>query len=283
VREEAITLATDSDARFVIPAKGIVRTNPFDQGTDVLGIVGDKYEIIQNETAFDFGDALLDGGTWETAGAIKGGRVVFGSLALDRTMVLDPNGAADEISSYLLIQASHDGSCALTAAVTPVRVVCANTLNFARQGIKQSFKIRHTQAASGTDGKIAAAREALGLATTYLDAFEIEAKALIEAEMTKADFEKIVLGLFPKPETNKAATTRHEAKVEAFLASFTGPTNANIAGTAWAALNALTEVNQWERNVRDGNVENFYAAGAGFDLVTNAFRNDARKAVLAAL
>lgn len=270
-----------TDARFVVPAQAVVRTNPFDGGLDVLGIVGERYTIVQNEDAFTFADAILDGNRWETAGSIKGGRVVFGSLALDRETVLDPSGAADKIESYLLIHTSHDGSTPVMAAITPVRVVCQNTLNFALKGIKQSFKVRHTQT---VDGKVAAAREALGLAHKYLDAFEVEAQAMIEAELTKDQFVKIISGLFPEPkEGSKAAATRRDAKVEALLSTWAGPTQENISGTAWAALNALTEHNQWERNIRAGNAENFYAAGAGFDLVTNEFRNKARSAVLAAI
>ena len=157
------TLTSDKSYQYV------VRTNPTNKTqTDVLGVVGERYVPLQNEDLFAFGDNILDGGgRWETAGSIRGGRVVFGSLALDREIVLDPSGVADKIKSYLLINTSHDGSIAIQASVTPVRVVCANTLNLAlnrtkkKDGVKQSFKIRHTQTASG---KVTAARTALGIA-----------------------------------------------------------------------------------------------------------------------
>jgi len=98
----------------------------------VLGVVGERYHVLQNEDLFSFGDNILDGGgRWETAGSLKGGRVVFGSLALERETVLDPNGVADVVKTYLLINTSHDGSIAIQASITPVRVVCANTLNVA--------------------------------------------------------------------------------------------------------------------------------------------------------
>ena len=90
-----------------------VRTNPFDGEADVLGIVGSRYNVLQNEELFDFGDALLDGGRWETAGSIKNGTVVFGSLALDREITLDPNGVGDKVNTYLLVHTSHDGSLAI--------------------------------------------------------------------------------------------------------------------------------------------------------------------------
>ena len=123
----------------------VLRTNPTDKTqTDVLGIVGERYVPLQNEDLFSFGDNILDGGgRWETAGSIRGGRVVFGSLALERETVLDPSGVADVVKTYLLINTSHDGSVAIQASITPVRVVCANTLNLAlgrtkkRDGIKQ--------------------------------------------------------------------------------------------------------------------------------------------------
>lgn len=123
-----------------------VRTNPFDGLTDTLGVVGERYNVSQNEELFSFGDAILDGARWETAGSIKNGTVVFGSLALDREIVLDPNGASDVVKSYLLVHTSHDGSLAIQASVTPVRVVCQNTFTMAiGRGVKQSFRIRHTQ------------------------------------------------------------------------------------------------------------------------------------------
>ena len=176
----------------------VVRTNPTDKSqTDVLGIVGERYTPLQNEELFAFGDNILDGGgRWETAGSLKGGRVVFGSLALERETILDPNGVADKVKTYLLINTSHDGSIAIQASITPVRVVCANTLNVAlnrtkkKDGVKQSFKIRHTQTA---EGKIAVARQALGMANSYMDEFDKMAHAMIQKEISAKDFNDIIL------------------------------------------------------------------------------------------
>ena len=151
----------------------VVRNHPEDGHPDVLAIVGERYKTVQNEELFQFADNLLDGARWETAGSIKQGRVVFGSLALERETVLDPSGVADKVNTYLLVNTSHDGSVSVQASITPVRVVCQNTLNVALSGVKQSFKMRHTQS---LDGRVAVAREALGLANTYLDEFDKLAK-----------------------------------------------------------------------------------------------------------
>ena len=258
----------------------VVRTNPTDNTqTDILGVVGERYHVLQNEDLFSFGDNILDGGgRWETAGSIRGGRVVFGSLALERETILDPNGVADKVKTYLLINTSHDGSIAIQASITPVRVVCANTLNLAlgskrgkKNGIKQSFKIRHTQTANG---KVQIARETLGLANAYMDAFDVMAKQMIEKEITAQDFNNIILAAYPKPEKDsKGAIKKWETKVDTINDIYTGEFNGMIAGNAWGAFNALTERLDWYRSARGGNNESILAAASGFDATITAEKN----------
>ena len=280
--EDMITpshLTSDKNYQYVL------RTNPTDNSqTDILGVVGERYHVMQNEDLFSFGDNILDGGgRWETAGAIKGGRVVFGSLALERETILDPNGVADKVKTYLLINTSHDGSIAIQASITPVRVVCANTLNLAlnsikkKNGIKQSFKIRHTQTASG---KVQVARETLGMANKYMDEFDIMAKAMIEKEVTAMDFHNIVLASYAKPEKDsKGAVKKWENKIDVINDIYTGEFNGMIAGTAWGAFNALTERLDWYRSARGGSNESILASASGFDPAINAEKNRLLKVV----
>ena len=267
------TLTSDKSYQYV------VRTNPTDKTqTDVLGIVGERYHVLQNEDLFSFGDNILDGGgRWETAGSIKGGRQVFGSLALERETVLDPNGVADVVKTYLLINTSHDGSIAIQASITPVRVVCANTLNVAlnrtkkKDGVKQSFKIRHTQTANG---KVQIARQTLGLANAYMDAFDKMAHAMIAKEISAKDFNDIILAAYPKPDKDtKGAVKKWENKVDIINDIYTGEYNGMISGNAWGAFNALTERLDWYRSARGGNNESILASASGFDPAINAEKN----------
>ncbi len=258
----------------------VARTNPFDKNqTDILGVVGERYRILQNEELFDFGDALLDGGgRWETGGSIKGGRQGFGSLALERETVLHPSGGSDKVNSYLLVNTSHDGSIAIQASVTPVRVVCANTLNLAlgsgvgrNRTVKQSYKIRHTQTASG---KIQAAREALGLANAYMDEFDKLAQEMIQQEISNDKFQDIIRMAYPMPEADKkGAVSKWSTKLELIEDIYTGPYNDTISGTAWGALNALTERIDWHRIGRKGSDEAVLAGASGFDPMVNAEKN----------
>jgi phage/plasmid-like protein (TIGR03299 family) len=266
-------LTSDKDYQYV------VRTNPTDNNqTDVLGVVGERYHVLQNEDLFSFGDNILDGGgRWETAGSLKGGRVVFGSLALERETVLDPTGVADKINTYLLINTSHDGSIAIQASITPVRVVCANTLNVAlnrtkkKDGVKQSFKIRHTQTANG---KVQIARETLGMANAYMDEFDKMAQSLFAQEVSAKAFNDIILAAYPKPDKDtKGAIKKWENKVDVINDIYTGEFNGMIAGNAWGAYNALTERLDWYRSARGGSNESILASASGFDPAINAEKN----------
>jgi phage/plasmid-like protein (TIGR03299 family) len=273
-QESAPTLTFDKDEYFV------VRNNPFikDQ-VDVLGEVSQRYNVFSNENTFAFGDALVNAGdvrgetmSWETAGAINGGRTIFGSLALEREIRIDSNGVDDVVKMFLLVASSHDGTSKLTVLVTPVRVVCQNTLNLAIRGAVQQFKIKHTQS---MDGKVTEARDTLNLTDKYINVFEEKAANFFEKNVSNQEFWKIVEAIHgEKPEDNvKGRETRWQTKVDKAMELWTADTQQGITGNAWGALNTLTEQHQWFRGVRKDNSENFFSAGAGFDNVANVERN----------
>ena len=258
----------------------VLRTNPFNGGTDVLATVGKRYHVLQNEELFAFADNIHDANPecrWESAGSLKKGKVVFGTVDIPRTMVLDPQGANDETKLYLIVWTSHDGSVAVQAAITPVRVVCQNTLNLAMSNAKQSFKIRHTQS---VEGRIQVARETLGLALGYFDEFEKEAQSLFAQAITDVEFSKLIRTIYPKPEGERQATiTKWENKVVLIDDLYhNSPTNATIKGTKWGAFNALTERLDYFRSGR-GNTETLMAGASGFDPVLTAEKNRLLKLV----
>jgi len=266
----------------MVTDSGIVVPNQFAMVADmngetvVLGVTGNRYTEIQNEAAFSFLQSLADGSRWETAGALGHGNVVFGSIAFERETVLDPNGVSDVVRTYALVHTSHDGSTGLGYGLTPTRVVCQNTLNVALGNIKCKGTIRHTKSA---EERMNAAAEMFRHAHTYFDAFDVEARELFEKTVTDKQYDNLVTRVIGKaPEANvKGALTKYENKRELFTEAWKGKPNAGIRGTAWGAFNALTEANQWGRNMQDTErgEENFYAAGAGFDIPTNRFRQDA--------
>jgi phage/plasmid-like protein (TIGR03299 family) len=256
----------------------VVRTNPFDGEKDVLGFVGARYTVFQNEEVMSFAQDVIGSlGRWETMGSINGGTQVFGSLMVPQEITLDPKGRGDVVKQYLLAAASHDGSMALTVMNTPVRVVCQNTLNVALGGAKQAFKIKHT---TSMTGKVQTAREVTQREQAYFDAFSVEANAMIERELIGNEFDQIVATAFPAPEkdASKAAKTRHANRLDLIQSIYTGAadgpnTTANITGTAWGALNTLTEAVDWYRKPRKGDAESVATAASGFDPVINTEKN----------
>jgi phage/plasmid-like protein (TIGR03299 family) len=282
VRLSPITEHIPESWNDVSTASLVIRDNPFKKGVDVLATVGKRYKPVQNEELFAFADAIHDANAdcrWESAGSLKKGKVVFGTVDIPRTMVLDPQGANDETKLYLIVWTSHDGSVAVQAAVTPVRVVCQNTLNLAMRNAKQSFKIRHTQS---VEGRIQVARETLGMALGYFDEFEVEAKALYAQAITDSEFSKLVQSIYPKPEKDaKGAIKKWENKIVLLDELYhNSPTNATIKGTKWGAFNALTERLDYYRSGR-GNGETLMAGASGFDPVLTAEKNKIKKLVSA--
>jgi hypothetical protein len=147
--------------------------------------------------------------------------------------------------------------------------------------VKQSFKIRHTQTASG---KVQQAREALGLANKYMDEFDKMANEMISKEITKAKFDEILLAAYPKPEKDaKGSFKKWETKLELLEDIYTGEFNHMIAGTAWGAFNAMTERLDWYRSGRNGNTESILASASGFDPAINAEKNRLLKIVQSVL
>lgn len=114
-----------------------------------LGIVSDRYKVVQNEDDFQFTDDLLgEGVTYETAGALQGGRKVWLLARMPQRYVI----AGDEITPYMVFMNSHDGSSGVKVAMTPIRVVCQNTLNLALDSAKRiwaAIPARHSHTALG--------------------------------------------------------------------------------------------------------------------------------------
>lgn len=199
----------------------MVFTNPVTKLVQKIGTVGKKYTPIQMEDVVDFAEGVVDegGAHFETAGSLRNYSQTFLTLKLPRTMVLRGLDGREDISEwYLSIFNSHNGSSALTSTISNVRVVCANTQDANIKGAKSTFKIQHSK---NWGNKIALAREALGLFFVYEEAFENAVQAQNEVDALTA--------LFNNSPTIKGTP---------------------IAGTKWAAYNAVSEYQDHVAGVR---------------------------------
>lgn len=264
----------ESDARSASEAFEVIRTNPFDGGIDRLGISGERYVEFQNETVFGMFDHL--GVEWESAGQFRNGALVFGQCKSGVPIVIDPNGAADEVQPFITVSTGHGGKGALRIGRSGLRMECMNQFNIIMGNLSDAVTIRHTK--SGPARMQELVRAWKGNAA-YFAKVEEEANRLYAQKVTNKQFWAIVDGFQgERPEKNvKGSQTKWDNRRELFAEAWNGKPNEKAKGTAWGVFNALIEANQWGRKIQNtaNGVENFALAGMGFDNPTNKFRQDA--------
>ena len=260
----------------------VLRDNPVDGKPNVLGMVGTRYEVMQNEDLTGLLDTLVDesGANYETAGAIKGGSWVFVTMKMPGHIKV---GGVDPVDQYLAAMTSHDGSLPTTVMVTPVRIVCQNTLNLAFKGAKNTLKVRHTRAAQQV--LVAQARQALDFSFGYLEGFQAEADKLINTTMTQSQFEQIIAAEYGASEdAPQGVQTRAEERLDDLVELFAhAETQANIRDTAWAGLNALTEYADHHLDVRPGEDGDAVEARSRKAIFDPSFKNRARQLILSSI
>lgn len=267
----------ESDARYVKETFEVIRDNPFDGGLDRIGVAGERYGIVQNETAFGMFDGLDP--VWEAAGQFKGGSLVYGQAVSDHSIVIDPQGAADEVKALIVVSTTHDGSGALRIGRTGQRMDCLNMFNLIFGNLQHAISVRHTLK---VDDRLKAIKLAWKENNLYFDRMDEEANALYQQAATDQQFFDIV-GQFmgERPELNtKGAQTKFDNSLEMYAQAWKGEPNEKAYGTAWGVFNALIERNQWGRTIQNtvNGVDNFAMAGMGFDIPTNTFRQKAFEA-----
>lgn len=243
VRKSPLTttdITVDGVTTLSEPGFATLRTNPFTGHPEALGVVGASYTPLQNEAHAEFLNTLADesGAIFDTAGSLRGGRQVFITMQLPRSLRV---GGQDRIDLNIAALNSHDGSSAFRILVTPVRVVCANTQAAALGNHQSSFSIRHTRNARAA---VQVARDALGLTFEYVEAFETEAEHLIDTTLTDDKFDALITDLFgttgPSDSRRTRASDRKRRDTLAWLWA-DAETLAGIRGTAWAGYQAVTE------------------------------------------
>lgn len=153
------------------PIRGY-KANIRDSDRRVLGVVTDRYKVIQNHEAFAFTDELLGQGVrYETAGSLQDGKKVWLLAHMPHEYII----SGERISPYLLFSNTHDGSGAIKVALTPIRVVCNNTLNLALSTAKRSWSMVHT---GDIRSKMQEARDTLFMAERHMDELGKEFEAL---------------------------------------------------------------------------------------------------------
>jgi phage/plasmid-like protein (TIGR03299 family) len=216
---------------------------------DVLGIVGRRYLPVQNREAFSFFDSLVGANQaiYETAGALYRGEKVFILAKLPGSIKLH---GRDIVDKYLLLYNSHDGSSLIRAKLTPIRVVCNNTLSVALAGTEKEVRIKHTPSAVE---KLEEAHKLLGLSNSQYDVIERIFKRMALTDITEKQLIDYVTALIPdNPESDSKKRTENIR--ESILDLHDSANDARtIRGTAFGALNAVSEYTDHMTATKDPN------------------------------
>ncbi len=227
---------------------------------EVLGVVGNDYEVVQNVNAFDFFDSIVggkEGILYETAGALgKGERIFITAKLPDYIRV----GRDDVIEQYLFLTTSHDGLGSITAAFTPIRIVCNNTLNAALRGAANTIKIRHT--ASAHD-KLNEAHKLLGISNQLVGELEKVFNHWARIRITDSAVKRLIqLAMAPSKEVlqnlqagkeDQLSTVFNNVVSSILDYSFNSESQqgATTKGTLFGAYNSITGYFQNVRTFRD--------------------------------
>lgn len=205
-----------------------------------LGIVTDRYQIVQNTEAFEFTDAIVgetENGVvkYETAGSLCGGKKIWLLAKMPVQKVLD-----DEVEPYMFFSNSHDGSGAIKVGMTPIRIVCNNTLNMALNSAKRQWSTKHV---GDMQSKLEEAKYCLQMADIYMKRLDEAADRLANAKLYKEQIDEILEELYPIDENDTERKKRNvQAEKDSFYVAYFMPDIAKFRDTAWGAVNAMSDV-----------------------------------------
>lgn len=171
----------------------------------VYGVVTNRYEPVQNHKGFEFIDTLFghNGFQVETAGQFDNGKIVWVEAKLPEKVMV-----GEKIMPYLVFTNRHDGKGSVKIFLTPVRVICKNTLNYAIKGAQgRSFSVTHTSSATQ---RLEQARQTIENYNNYLGAMETEIEKQKQILLEDKHFDMLVSKLFQFKETD---TDRQKSKV----------------------------------------------------------------------
>lgn len=226
-----------TDAGIEIPG---YKANRRDTDGSILGIVSDRYKIVQNTEAFEFTDAIVgeteDGVVkYETAGSLCGGKRIWLLAKMPTKKVLD-----DDVEPYMVFANSHDGTGAIRIAMTPIRVVCQNTMNLALNTAKRQWSTKHV---GDMQSKLEEAKLCLRMADSYMANLDVEADRLANAKLYREQIEEILDAMFPVDDNTSERKKNNIVQFKnQFWTAYSMPDIQKFEDSAWMAVNAMSDL-----------------------------------------
>ena len=213
------------------------KANVRDSDRKVLGVVTDRYKVIQNDEAFAFTDGLLgEGVRYETAGSLQGGKKVWLLAHMPHEYII----SGERISPYLLFSNTHDGSGAIKVALTPIRVVCQNTLNLALSHARRSWSMIHT---GDIKEKMQEAKDTLFMAEKYMDELGKEFESFRMKKLTDKQVMEYIEVLLPIEDgsTPQQEKNMKRLREDMKIRYFDAPDLQHVGKNAYRFVNAVSD------------------------------------------
>lgn len=213
------------------------KVNVRDSDRKALGVVTDRYKVIQNNEAFAFTDELLgEGVRYETAGSLQGGKKVWLLAHMPREYII----SGEQISPYLVFSNTHDGSGAIKVALTPIRVVCQNTLNLALAKANRCWSMIHT---GDIHEKMQEARDTLLRAENYMQELGQEFENLRMKKLSDRQVTEYIEILLPLEDNSTPQQTKNIRKLreDMKMRYFDAPDLQHVGKNAYRFVNAVSD------------------------------------------
>ena len=213
------------------------RANLRDTDQQVLGVVTDRYRVVQNEEAFAFTDGLLgEGVKYETAGSLQNGRKIWLLAKLPDKYIIE----GDQIDPYLVFSNSHDGSGSIKVAMTPVRVVCQNTLNLALSSAKRVWSTIHV---GDLAGNMTEAHNTLLMAEKYMGQLGLEFSRLSQVKLSDQKVLDFIDQLLPMDDQPTEIHRKNVIRIREDMKQryFDAPDLQHVGKNAYRFLNAVSD------------------------------------------
>jgi len=220
----------------------------------ILGVVGPRYTPLQNKDSFDWFQPFIDAGECgiHTAGSLHSGQKVWVLAQLNRDSSEIVRG--DDVSKFILLSNSHDGTTAIRVGYTPIRVVCVNTLAMAHNNKNsQLIRIRHTRSSKNNLEQV---RDIMDNINSQFEATAEQFRFLASKNFNQGDirrYVKTMLGIDGTVDGDIKTRTRNI--MDEILALVEGPKQSatNVRGTWWAAYNGYNEYLNYNKGRTEDN------------------------------
>lgn len=237
----------------------------------VLGVVGARYEPVQNSDAFNFFDPLVDRdeAIYHTAGVLGRGEKIWLLAKLPDYIKVGPK--KDPVEKFVLLYNSHDGSSHIRVKMTPVRVVCNNTLTAALSGTESEVRIKHTQSAQD---KLQEAHQILGLTNQLYAQLDFIFNRMALRKVTGSQLVEYVKTLIPdNPQAEN--NTRTENMRKHIIGLHDSVQDASMhRGNLFGSFNAVTEFVDHYGGSKDASkqLRSIWFGGSGEQLKRKAYQ-----------